>query len=89
MYTGRWKKFEARFECRQVILENWTQMTPGCETLNYGIFHPNYSTKGLTFKMLKFVNLSALPLNCQVSAPLALYAIKLKHLEFFCYVYVI
>ena len=26
---------KTRFECRQVILKNWTQMTPGSETLTY------------------------------------------------------
>ena len=25
--------YKTRFECRQVILKNWTQMTPGSETL--------------------------------------------------------
>ena len=26
---------KTRFECRQVIKKNWTQMTPGSETLTY------------------------------------------------------
>ena len=26
---------KTRFECRQVILKHWTQMTPGSETLTY------------------------------------------------------
>ena len=26
---------KTRFECRQVIFKNWTQMTPGSETLTY------------------------------------------------------
>ena len=26
---------KTRFECRQVILKKWTQMTPGSETLTY------------------------------------------------------
>ena len=26
---------KTRLECRQVILKNWTQMTPGSETLSY------------------------------------------------------
>ena len=26
---------KTRFECRQIILNNWTQMTPGSETLTY------------------------------------------------------
>ena len=26
---------KTKFECRQAILKNWTQMTPGSETLAY------------------------------------------------------
>ena len=26
---------KTRFECKKVIFKNWTQMTPGSETLTY------------------------------------------------------
>ena len=72
MYTGRGKMSKTRYECGQVIMKNWTQMTLGSKTLtincNYRLFSMNHYwiKKQKNYYLQHFVGLLLAPQSARV-----------------------